>query len=88
MNETSQARCEKCGTEDVSRIWNATIRTGGMTPDVGQGSSSAPRSSGGVVADVAPAVRTRAEPATKRFQLCLTVRITSGDSTGRPINVG
>jgi len=47
MNETSQARCEKCGTEDVSRIWNATIRAGGTTPDVGQGSSSSPRSSGG-----------------------------------------
>jgi putative FmdB family regulatory protein len=40
--------CQSCGSTDVSRIWNAYIRTGGMTPDVGQGASkSQPKKSQG-----------------------------------------
>lgn len=39
--------CELCGSTDVSRIWNAVIRTGGITPDVGQGAKSAAKSNGG-----------------------------------------
>jgi len=36
MNEKTEPHCE-CGSTSVSRIWNAFIRSGGITPDVGQG---------------------------------------------------
>lgn len=45
--DASTAACSQCGSEDVSRIWNAFIRSGGITPDVGQGVSSKTKSSGG-----------------------------------------
>jgi putative FmdB family regulatory protein len=45
MTETFTAQCTSCGSEDCSRIWGATIRTGGVTPDVGQGTTK--QSSGG-----------------------------------------
>jgi putative FmdB family regulatory protein len=47
MSDSSQASCQECGSENVSRIWNAFIRSGGITPDVGQGTNSAKKSSGG-----------------------------------------
>jgi putative FmdB family regulatory protein len=47
MNDSSAASCSECGTEDVSRIWNAFIRSGGITPDVGQGAAPKTKSSGG-----------------------------------------
>jgi putative FmdB family regulatory protein len=48
MNETSQPDCASCGSTSVNRIWNAYIRAGGVTPDVGQGASkSSSTSSGG-----------------------------------------
>lgn len=47
MNDSSQARCGACGSEEVARIWNAIIRTGGSTPDVGQGASSQAKATGG-----------------------------------------
>ena len=47
MNDTAQATCSACGSEDVSRIWNAYIRSGGITPDVGQGAARPSKSSGG-----------------------------------------
>lgn len=48
MSESSEAcNCDKCGSDNVSRIWNAFIRSGGITPDVGQGSSARKTSSGG-----------------------------------------
>ncbi len=48
MNETSQPNCSACGSSSVNRIWNAYIRAGGVTPDVGQGSTkSSSTSSGG-----------------------------------------
>lgn len=39
-DSSSQPPCSSCGCDDVSRIWNAVIRTGGITPDVGQGASA------------------------------------------------
>ncbi len=49
MNEDSQPACESCGSQTVNRIWNAYIRSGGITPDVGQGrnTKSGASSSGG-----------------------------------------
>jgi putative FmdB family regulatory protein len=47
MTDETPANCSQCGSGDVSRIWNAVIRTGGSTPDVGQGTSSKSSSSGG-----------------------------------------
>ena len=46
MNEASDPKCA-CGSKEVSRIWNAFIRSGGITPDVGQGASRSQPSSGG-----------------------------------------
>lgn len=37
MTEEGTPGCVSCGSDDVSRIWNAVIRSGGTTPDVGQG---------------------------------------------------
>lgn len=45
MNETSEPLCTACGSTKVARIWNAMIRAGGVTPDVGQGTTK--KSSGG-----------------------------------------
>jgi putative FmdB family regulatory protein len=45
MNDPAVAQCDGCGSENVSRIWNAFIRSGGITPDVGQG--TAKKTSGG-----------------------------------------
>ncbi|MCC7530204.1 MAG: zinc ribbon domain-containing protein [Candidatus Melainabacteria bacterium] len=45
--ESTDCICEKCGSADVTRIWNAFIRTGGTRPDVGQGTKSSKTSSGG-----------------------------------------
>jgi putative FmdB family regulatory protein len=49
MHEKSDPVCNSCGSNAVARIWNAFIRAGGITPDVGQGASklSAGASSGG-----------------------------------------
>jgi len=50
MKDSSETNCEHCGSGEVSRIWNMFIRSGGITPDVGQGtsrSSSSRKSSGG-----------------------------------------
>lgn len=48
MKDSSETSCAHCGSEEVSRIWNMHIRSGGITPDVGQGSSSrSSRKSGG-----------------------------------------
>jgi putative FmdB family regulatory protein len=47
MTDETAAACIGCGSDDVSRIWNAYIRTGGSTPDVGQGSSKSSSSGGG-----------------------------------------
>lgn len=49
MMDESTPTCTGCGSEDLNRIWNAFIISGGSTPDVGQGMSSgsaAPRKSG------------------------------------------
>jgi putative FmdB family regulatory protein len=46
MNDSKEASCNACTSENVTRIWNASILTGGITPDVGQGTvKSAPSSS-------------------------------------------
>ena len=45
--ESTDCACQKCGSGDVTRIWNAFIRAGGTTPDVGQGTKSSKTSSGG-----------------------------------------
>ncbi|MDZ4832548.1 MAG: zinc ribbon domain-containing protein [Candidatus Melainabacteria bacterium] len=45
MKDNTEPNCEHCGSAEVNRIWNIQIRSGGITPDVGQGSS--PKSSGG-----------------------------------------
>ncbi|HEY9677307.1 MAG TPA: FmdB family zinc ribbon protein [Drouetiella sp.] len=48
MSESSQpADCTACGSTSTNRIWNAFIRSGGITPDVGQGTSRSSSSSGG-----------------------------------------
>lgn len=48
MSEVSEKEnCTACGSSSVSRIWNAFIRAGGVTPDVGQGSTKSASSSGG-----------------------------------------
>ncbi|MBU6452082.1 MAG: zinc ribbon domain-containing protein [Cyanobacteria bacterium REEB67] len=51
MTDSSETSCSHCGSANVSRIWNMFIRSGGTTPDVGQGtrssSSSSAKSSGG-----------------------------------------
>lgn len=47
MNETSQPSCAACGASNVNRIWNANIRSGGITPDVGQGTARKTSSGGG-----------------------------------------
>ncbi len=47
MNDPTDTSCSLCGSADVSRIWNAQIRAGGITPDVGQGSSRTKSSGGG-----------------------------------------
>jgi len=41
MNDESAASCTKGGSENVDRIRNAMIRTGGITPDVGPGTRTA-----------------------------------------------
>ncbi|MBN9394462.1 MAG: zinc ribbon domain-containing protein [Candidatus Melainabacteria bacterium] len=40
MSDPTETTCSKCGSANVSRIWNMFIRTKGSTPDVGQKSSS------------------------------------------------
>ena len=45
MNDSPETSCAQCGSGNVSRIWNMAIRSGGTTPDVGQGASR--KSSGG-----------------------------------------
>jgi putative FmdB family regulatory protein len=45
MSDDTAASCASCGSGEVSRIWNAVIRTGGVTPDVGQGASASTKSS-------------------------------------------
>jgi len=45
--ESTECSCEKCGSADVTRIWNAFIRAGGTTPDVGQGTKPSKSSNGG-----------------------------------------
>lgn len=45
--DSSDTSCADCGSKDVTRIWNAFIRAGGTTPDVGQNSSSGKTSSKG-----------------------------------------
>lgn len=47
MGNTSAVACQECGSEKVSRIWNAFILTGGITPDVGQGAPKSTKSSAG-----------------------------------------
>ncbi|HEY9732797.1 MAG TPA: zinc ribbon domain-containing protein [Drouetiella sp.] len=48
MSEVSEKEtCTACGSSTVNRIWNATIRAGGTTPDVGQGASRASAGGGG-----------------------------------------
>lgn len=47
MHETADPKCEHCGSASVSRIWNAYIRSGGITPDVGQGTSRSTSGGGG-----------------------------------------
>jgi putative FmdB family regulatory protein len=47
MNEKSEPACGSCGSQTVARIWNAFIRSGGITPDVGQGASSSKSSASG-----------------------------------------
>lgn len=37
MNDSSKTTCSTCAGDNVTRIWNAYIRAGGITPDVGQG---------------------------------------------------
>lgn len=44
---TDKAECTACGSGSTNRIWNAYIRAGGVTPDVGQGTSKSSTSSGG-----------------------------------------
>jgi putative FmdB family regulatory protein len=44
MSDTSAVTCQECSSEKVSRIWNAFIRSGGITPDVGQGTSKSTKS--------------------------------------------
>ena len=46
MHETSEPKCA-CGSQEVSRIWNAFIRSSGITPDVGQGASRSSSNAGG-----------------------------------------
>ncbi len=45
--EATDCACDKCGSTEVTRIWNAFIRSGGTTPDVGQGTSKSAKSSAG-----------------------------------------
>lgn len=47
MGDRTIVACQQCKGEKVSRIWNAYIRAGGITPDVGQGSSTSSTSSSG-----------------------------------------
>lgn len=48
MSEASNpATCSSCGSDQVSRIWNAVIRAKGMTPDVGQGATRTASAGGG-----------------------------------------
>ncbi len=44
MSDSTKQNCIHCGTENINRIWNITFRTGGITPDYGQGTG---KSSGG-----------------------------------------
>ena len=44
MSDSTKQSCIHCGTENINRIWNITFRTGGITPDYGQGTG---KSSGG-----------------------------------------
>jgi putative FmdB family regulatory protein len=47
MSDSSETNCEQCGSTNVSRIWNMFIRSGGTTPDVGQGQAKKSSSGGG-----------------------------------------
>ncbi|MBS1999471.1 MAG: zinc ribbon domain-containing protein [Cyanobacteria bacterium SZAS LIN-2] len=47
MSDSSETSCTACGSSNVSRIWNMFIRSGGTTPDVGQGSARKANSSSG-----------------------------------------
>ena len=46
MSDSTKQNCIHCGTENINRIWNITFRTGGITPDYGQGTG---KSSGGSI---------------------------------------
>ncbi|MBC7999246.1 MAG: zinc ribbon domain-containing protein [Leptolyngbya sp.] len=45
--DSTDCACSDCGSKEVTRIWNAFIRSGGSTPDVGQNSKSEKTSGGG-----------------------------------------
>ncbi len=48
MSESSDsAACAQCGSADVHRVWNAFIRSGGITPDVGQGAQTKSKTKSG-----------------------------------------
>jgi putative FmdB family regulatory protein len=40
MSDDTKQHCIQCGTHNINRIWNITFRTGGVTPDYGQGTGS------------------------------------------------
>ncbi len=47
MKDSSATCCDHCGSEKVARIWNMFIRSGGITPDVGQGAKTATKKKSG-----------------------------------------
>ncbi|HEY9777030.1 MAG TPA: zinc ribbon domain-containing protein [Planktothrix sp.] len=47
MSDNTEPSCSSCGHADVSRIFGAFIRSGGSTPDVGQGTAAVSRKSSG-----------------------------------------
>ncbi len=73
--ESTECSCEKCGSADVTRIWNAFIRAGGTTPDVGQGTSLRSHQTAAAAGAVVHAPALHAEPA-KHLRNLLTFRVT------------
>lgn len=50
MKDESAPVCSECGSEDMNRVWNVFVISGGSTPDLGQGThsaSAAPRKKSG-----------------------------------------
>lgn len=47
MTDSSETSCPECNSDSVNRIWNMILRSGGSTPDVGQGSGAKSQSKGG-----------------------------------------